>query len=111
MAESAAIRPLRRPERDEGIHGAYPGPGQQATRGDRFHPSGTFPRAIALATEEWPACANSRRSACQHEGDRRLLTRRHQWIGDAAITAIRVLVAVQSILIRDGIAPEAVRFE
>jgi hypothetical protein len=28
-----------------------------------------------------------------------------------AITAIRVLAAVQSILIRDGIAPEAVRFE
>jgi len=31
--------------------------------------------------------------------------------GDDAITVIRMLAAGQSILIRDGIAPEAVRFE
>jgi hypothetical protein len=31
--------------------------------------------------------------------------------GDGAITAIRMLAAGQSILIRDGIVPDAVRFD
>jgi hypothetical protein len=37
--------------------------------------------------------------------------RAHDAYGDGAVTAIRMLAAGQSILIRDGIAPEAVRFE
>ncbi|MGZ4332067.1 MAG: hypothetical protein ACXVXL_29215 [Solirubrobacteraceae bacterium] len=37
--------------------------------------------------------------------------RAHDAYGDGAITVIRMLAAGQSILIRDGIAPEAVRFE